>query len=290
MFMETIPLTRRRRWFAGMFVLLSTGALAANDLPTAHGSPESTIKIITFNIMWEENGVRAGDYSLPVWEGRKDLVARLVVRMEADIVGFQEASPEQQAGLRRLLPSYTLVHHEATNNTNPILFKTGRFQLLDSGAFVLNAKPEVEGTNIGVRGSTWAHLTDRKSGHRLWVYSLHLDHRSKGPTRQISAVRLVERMTSHGGAVVVTGDFNASEVGPAMSFFYGRSALQDDAGKRVTNPRPLVTAYKSMHPQDSTRVIDHVLVGPGIHVRNAGRTASGNASDHDAFWAEVSLE
>jgi endonuclease/exonuclease/phosphatase family metal-dependent hydrolase len=195
-----------QRRVAGRVAILLVSALVPKVLPAAEGSAEPTVKILTFNIMWEEAGIRAGNRSLPVWDDRKQLVADLILATKADIVGFQEASPEQQEGLRKLLPEYALVHHEATNNTNPLIYRTDRFRLLDSGAFVLNERPESEGTNVGVRGSTWVHLEDRQGGRRFHVYSLHLDHRSRGPARQISAVRLVERMTAHGGEVLVTGD------------------------------------------------------------------------------------
>lgn len=288
--MKNILIAHRRCGFARNLILLLAGTLAANASPTVGDAPGTAIRILTFNIMWEENGVRAGNLSLPEWENRKSPVIQLVTNAAADIVGFQEASPEQQAGLRAGLSRYTLVYEAATNNTNPILFKTHRFRLLGAGAFVLNTEPEIRETNIGVRSSTWVHLEDRENRKRLWVYNLHLDHRSKGPTRQISAVRLVERLKSHLGAVFVTGDFNTSESSPTMTFFYGRTALTNDFGESVRNPVPLVDAYKFIHPGSPQRLIDHVLAGPRVGIRHAGRIASGKASDHDIIWTEVSLE
>ena len=97
-------------------------------------------------------------------------------------------------------------------------------------------------------------------------------------------------MTRHDGPVLVTGDFNTSESNPAMTFFHGRTALRNDSGESVRNPRPLVDTYKFIHPESSERLIDHVLAGPGIRIRKAGRITSGKASDHDIIWATVSLE
>ncbi len=278
-------------WLPWKLVSLFVAALSSGCVSAATtDGPAPEVKVFTFNIMWEENGVRAGNKALPVWADRKAMVANLIQREGADVVGFQEASPEQQAGLRNLLPEYTLVWHAATNNTNPILFKTARFKRVDSGAFNLNHIPEVEGTNIGIRSSTWAHLEERESGKRFHVYSLHLDHRSEGATRQISAVRLVERIARHGGPVFVTGDYNCSETSPTMTFFHGQRALKNDAGESVSNTRPLLTAYKTFHPEDRRRVIDHALAGPGIRVIDAGRVASRQASDHDMFWVRGVLE
>jgi endonuclease/exonuclease/phosphatase family metal-dependent hydrolase len=255
------------------------------DATAAEGEPQTTLKVLTFNIMWEENGVRAGNLSLPVWQDRKEQVAELIRESGADIIGLQEASPEQQESLHELLPSFALVHHAAINNTNPIFYRTARFRKLHSGAFELNTTPEIEGTTIGVRSSNWVHLKDRETDQPLWVYNLHLDHRSKGPTRQISAVRLIERTTAHRGAVIVTGDFNCAENSPTMNFFHGKVPLKNDSGELVTNHRPMLTAYKFVHPQKTDRVIDHVLMTSKLQIRDAGRIQSKTASDHDAFWA-----
>lgn len=288
--MSEPSVTHLRNRFAGLLLFVLPFLLSVAGTAAAEFSPETPIKILTFNIMWEEAGVRAGNLSLPVWKERNASVVSLITNATADIVGIQEASPEQQLGLQAELPDYTLVFHAATNNTNPILFKTRRFRLLESGAFVLNDEPEIEGTNIGIRSSTWAHLQDRSTQRDLWIYNLHLDHRSKGPTRQISAVRLVERMNDHSGAVFVTGDFNTSESSPTMTFFYGKIVLKNDSGESVTNPKPLVNAYRLIHPKSPQRLIDHVLVGPDVAIRNAGRVTSGTASDHNAIWAEVLID
>ena len=265
---------------------LLIGWLCTNA-PAAEEEPQITLTVLTFNIMWEENGVRAGNFSLPVWKDRATTVAKLIEDSNADIIGLQEASSEQRENLQHLLPSYALIHHEATNNTNPILFRTGRFHKIDSGAFVLNKNPEIEGTNIGVRSSNWANLKDRQTGQPLWIYNLHLDHRSKGPTRQISAVRLIQPTATHRGAVIVTGDFNCSENSPTMNFLHGNVPLDNDDGNLVTNQRPMVTAYKFVHPRTTDRVIDHVLVTSELQTLSAGRIQSKTASDHDAFWAKV---
>lgn len=258
--------------------------------PAAGATGTATIRIATFNVMWEEDGGRAGDLALPVWAVRKAAVVDLVTRGALDVVGFQECSLEQQRDLAADLPGYTLVFHDAVNNSNPVVFRTRRFRLLASGAFVLNLRPETAGTNIGVRSSTWARLADRDGGGSFTIYNLHLDHRSRGPTRQISAVRLVARMARAPGPYVVTGDFNTAESSRTMRFLHGEIALTDDDGEAVTNPLPFVSAYRALHPAAPRAVIDHVLAGPGVAIRDAGRTPSGTASDHDLIWAELSID
>jgi endonuclease/exonuclease/phosphatase family metal-dependent hydrolase len=100
----------------------------------------------------------------------------------------------------------------------------------------------------------------------------------------------MERLKGHVAAVFVTGDFNTSESSPTMTFFHGRTALTNDSGELMENPKPLVDAYRFIHPESTRRLIDHVLVGPDIRIRHAGRIASGKASDHNVIWAEVLID
>jgi endonuclease/exonuclease/phosphatase family metal-dependent hydrolase len=272
---------------AVLFPAIGVFVVAASE---AREPPAAVLKIATFNVMWEERGMRAGNLTLPVWKVRKSPVIELIRRAALDVVGVQEASPEQQGDLATGLPDYTLVFHPAVNNTNPILFRTGRLHLLESGAFTLNDVPERAASNIGVRSATWLRLEDPNNGRTITVYNLHLDHRSRGPTRQISAVRLAEQMARETGSHVVTGDFNSDEASPTMRFFHGKIPLQNDAGLRIRNPRPLLDAYRFVHPETPARIMDLVLVSPDFTIRKAGRTPSGIASDHDIFWAEVSLD
>ncbi len=269
------------------FFLWAAVALLGTPDPAVAATP--VLKIATFNIMWEENGIRAGNLALPVWKVRESSMIQLLREAAPDIVGLQEASPEQQRGLAEGLTAYTLIFHAATNNTNPILIRKSRLHVLASGAFTLNAEPEKPGTNIGIRSATWARLEDRETARQFTIYNFHLDHRSQGPTRQISAVRLAERMASEAGAHLLTGDFNTTESSPTMTFLYGKTLLKNDAGVRIRNPAPVTDTYHRLYPDQSRRIIDHVLVSGEFKVQEAGRIPSQAASDHDLFWASVSL-
>jgi endonuclease/exonuclease/phosphatase (EEP) superfamily protein YafD len=132
-------------------------------------------------------------------------------------------------------------------------------------------------------------LEDLSSGQQFYVYNLHLDHRSLGPTRQISAVRLIELIMRHSGPSLVTGDFNTSETSPTMTFFYGQTALTNDQGVLFTNPIPFVDAFKYVYPGDPRSLIDHVLVESGVAILGSAYTQSGDASDHNIVSCDLSF-
>ena len=258
---------------------MTTEQMAANQL-----------EVLTFNIMWEENGIRAGDTALPVWQSRKRLVIAMINDVDPDIIGLQEASIEQQADLRTDLPKYEIVYDNIANNTNPILFKKSRFRLVRSETFILNAEPEMPGTNIGVRKATWCQLEDKSTKSRFNIYNLHLDSRSKGRTKHVSAIRLMERMLQDPDPTIIVGDFNSRDSSSTMSFFYGRTALYNDQGLHFVNPRPFRNVFRLTHPDRGTDLVDHILVDEELTVLDSMRIESGNASDHPAVSTNLSVQ
>lgn len=250
------------------------------------------LKVVTWNIMWEEAGVRAGNLKLPVWADRADLVTRWILELEPDVVGLQEASPEQQRDLEKHLPGFGLVYDRLANNTNPILYRKARLERVDAGSFVMNHVPEQTGTNIGLRTASWVRLMDKESQQLIGVWNVHLDHRGNGSTRQQCVVRLAEAMQKTGAPVILTGDFNCRLPQPAMRFLLGDVALPNDQGAEIRSPVPLGDAM-AIYP-DPANLIDRILVSRGIQ---AARTRQRRdmphlASDHypveaEIHWAEV---
>ncbi|BCX47808.1 endonuclease-phosphatase domain-containing protein [Haloferula helveola] len=247
------------------------------------------LRVMSYNVMWEENGVRAGNKTLPVWQERRKLVRDILRRHQPDVVGLQETSPEQQVGLAEDNPGYGILYDRKLNNTNPILYRADRFNVSSSGAFVLNDRPEKPDTNIGVRKASFARLVDRRTGQPFTVFNIHLDGRGDGSTRRISAVRLAERMAAERNPVILTGDFNCRRTSPTLQFFLGEKALPNDTGESSKSPRPLRDSLLTTDPDH--KLIDFVMVDPDFKVRSAVqlRDVDRKASDHFPVLAVVSL-
>lgn len=274
------------RWSWILLVVLLPSCGNQRGLHDSHEPrAEVDLFLMSYNIMWEENGVRAGHTELPVWQDRRALVREVIQTARPDIIGLQEASLEQQVGLSADNPEYGILYDQELNNTNPIMYRATRFVVEDSGAFVMNDVPEEHGTNIGLRKASFARFVEIQSGRRFAVYNVHLDHRGSGSTRQLCAVRLIERIAAETVPVFLTGDFNCSETSPAMRFFYGEQSLINDQREPYENPQPLRDALEIIDPS----LVDHVLVGRNVKVLSASYldTVNPQASDHFPVMAEV---
>ncbi len=198
--------------------LIALGACA----PVPSGDAGTVATLMSFNI--RTSSADDGENS---WGFRAEPAARLVTSREPDIIGLQEAQPDQVAFFAERLPAYRYIGRSrdaapGAGEAIPLFFHTGRWALdeREHGTFWLSDTPDVPGSkswgNNLPRIVTWARLVHRQSGRALYVYNLHLDHESENA--RIRSAELVRRRVATRGypdPVVVMGDFNA-EPGSAV--------------------------------------------------------------------------
>ena len=235
----------------------------------------STFTVMSFNI---RNG-KAND-GANSWPNRRELVSGVIQEYDPDVVGLQEAFRFQLDHLAEDLPQYTEIGEGRAGGTEDeycaILYRTDRFDLIDSGTFWLSDTPEKVSKTWGhyhYRVCTWAHLKDLGTGQAFYLYNTHFDHQSQ-PARLNSAklIRqcIADRPTKD--PVIVTGDINAGEDNPVIAIL-----------KAEDSPVPLRDTFRVLHPdvkdvgttngrytgkRDGAK-IDYVLVGPGIQTLEA---------------------
>ena len=283
--------------------------------PAAAGEP---VELVSFNIRYG-----TADDKENAWPHRREMVTDLLAELDGDIVGLQEALRFQLDQIGEALPGYAEIGAGRDDGATrgeyaAILVRTSRFTIDSCGTFWLSDTPEVvASTHWGngiTRVCTWARLIDKTSGDGLYVYNVHMDHRSQ-PSRERAAELIAARIASraHGDEpVVVMGDFNAGESNPAVRYLRGETERASDAeawpGYTPPASPGLVDTFRLVHP-DETEVgtfsgfrlgattgekIDHVLVSPGVEVVEAAidRTSRGERypSDHFAVVATVRLE
>ncbi len=213
--------------FHFLFVLVSllvAGQALSAPPPSALLGPR--FKVGSYNI----RNVNKADKGTPNdWEARKQDLADLLRRLDLDVVGLQEVQPAQADFICQAMPGYTLSgryrNEGAANGSlegNPILFRTDRFLLLDSGTFWLSETPEVPGSrswdSTYPRVCAWVLLKDKKSGAKLAFMNVHTDHRST-LAREKGLALILERQATlvpKGVPIVLTGDFNCSESSHAV--------------------------------------------------------------------------
>ena len=172
------------------------------------------LSVATFNIRLDV----ASD-SPNHWKNRKEKVVSQVLFHQWDVLGVQEALPNQVADLKALLPAYgfTGVGREDGDNKGEfsgIFYKKDKLELLASETFWLSLTPTVPGSKSWdaaiTRIVTWAKFKHKKSGKIFYHFNTHFDHIGQEARRQ-SAHMLLQKVNSIAGntAAIITGDFNA---------------------------------------------------------------------------------
>jgi endonuclease/exonuclease/phosphatase family metal-dependent hydrolase len=251
------------------------------------GAGDLELRIMSFNIRY--GSANDGQNH---WKNRKEMVSDVIRNHPSDVVGLQEALRSQMDSIREDLPVYGEigVAREDGNNEgeySSILYRTDRFGVGESGTFWFSDTPEVAGSNTWgnacVRICSWARLIETKTGKAFYIYNLHLDHVSQ-PSREKSAVLLAERIKNrrYKDPFVVTGDFNAGENNPVITYLKGQIAVEGPGGSKAKTPIRMVDTFRVLHPNvkdvrtahgfRGTRQgnkIDYVFVPPGTKVLEA---------------------
>lgn len=205
---------------ASIFLLGLCWALAAaGPSSVAAQSPaDAALTVVTYNIRYDNRN--DGDN---VWANRRDAMVAYLEGTGADLIGLQEAEPQQRAYLADALAAYAWygvgrnAEHDQGEGT-PIFYRPDRFDVLDRGTFWLSPTPDVAGS-VGwdaalPRVASWLKLRDRRTGRELLAINTHFDH--MGPEARLESARLLRRQIDHlarSGSrrlpVILTGDFNS---------------------------------------------------------------------------------
>lgn len=181
----------------------------------------SGMRALTFNV----RTALASD-GADAWPARRDHAASLLRFHAPDVVGLQEAVPDQLDDLRARL-DYEWVgspRSEGDEHT-PVGYDPGRFALLEADTFWLSRSPETE--SVGWDGAhpriaTWARLRERDGDEEWLVVSTHLDHEG-GVARERGAELLAERVPplTEGAPAVLLGDLNCTPASPPYRALVG---------------------------------------------------------------------
>ena len=175
-------------------------------------SIEGIYSALSFNL-WVAN----------VTEERQKRVIEAVKLLDADTVGFQEASPQWMNILKNSLSDeYGFVgcgrDGGENGEHNPIFYKKSRFTLVSEGTMWLSDTPHEVSKHPDSslnRIFTHAVLRCNDTGVNIHFVNTHFDHIGE-TARQSQAVILCDYIKGAGGLpTVLTGDFNTGPESPA---------------------------------------------------------------------------
>lgn len=222
--------TGRPRWFCrllGLARLLFLGVLtcwlglmvwsmlcASGPSPPPKADP-ALIRVVTWNIhCGQDEGPPWKQFDWPV---RKHALQVALDQAQPDILGVQEATPEQVAFLEETLRGHHRVGVGRDGVTGgehcAIYFNRQRFEEIGGNTFWLEEPIDQPrpGSALDVkRICTWVRLRDRVSGRTLRVYNTHLPL-TEAPRRTAAQVILDQiGAGDQADAILLTADFNAS--------------------------------------------------------------------------------
>lgn len=199
----------------------TSSLLNTDEIPAKNDADD--IRIGSFNIHY-----LAPNQGNLDWDRRKHAVVQAIGALDADIIAFQEmetfAGGSFNVENRQLrwildhLPEYAAGAYgnaEVYPNTQPILYRTQRFEQKEQGFFFFSTTPDVIYSRT-FNGSwpafcSWSVLVDRHSGEEIHVFNVHFEYKSMGNRSKSAALvsKRVAPLVTDAKAVILAGDINA---------------------------------------------------------------------------------
>jgi endonuclease/exonuclease/phosphatase family metal-dependent hydrolase len=179
------------------------------------GAQSQSLKVMTYNIRLNttSDGVNS-------WPNRKEKVADLIKKIDADAFGVQEALHDQMQDLLKALPDYTFVgvgrdDGKEKGEYTAIFYKKAKLKVLKSSSFWLSETPEIPGSKgwdaAITRMATFALFETLDSKQEFLVVTTHFDHVGK-QARSMSALFLKGWLAGYNALksrpLILLGDFN----------------------------------------------------------------------------------
>ena len=264
------------------YIAAYSGAGFAKVLPKPESYPQNQscntqpIQVMSFNVRYGSAFIEAmanrfrngdtGDGFLP-WSVRIPEIRERIAGYSPDLLGLQET--ETDADIYAIAPAdqYSLVTYHLGGfqyGDAALLYKTARFEQLDSGQVWLGPKPDLP-MSLGfspvamIRYVNWVLLREKATGFTFMFVNTHFDNASKN--KDPSAFLFRDRIASlsRGFPLIVTGDFNTNANTERYFRFTGTDNKQPALLKNVYSliqPPPNLPAL-----QQPNKLIDHILVG-----------------------------
>lgn len=240
------------------------------------------------------------------WPHRTDIVESMIRFHQVDILGVQEAKPEQMVDLSIMLHDYEAVGEPRDSSDwgeySAIWFSKQRFALVETETFWLSETPEFPGKGWDAamnRICTWAKLRDLDSGYEFIVMNTHFDH--VGVQARLESSKLIkaqaEGLSMGKLPLILVGDLNStpdSEAYKHITLSSSTFSLQDAFQiSRLPSHGPKSSWSGFKEAGVPGRRIDYIFVSPGIEVLRHGilsESWSGRfPSDHLPVFAEIRI-
>lgn len=227
------------------------------------------LKIMSYNIKLDYP--KEGENS---WTNRKPFFINQLKFYEPDVLGVQEAMPNQMKDMDSLLVDYSYLgvgrdDGKDKGEYSALFYKMDKFNVIKSGTFWLSETPEKVSMGwdaVCNRICTYALFEDKESGELFWTFNTHFDHEGE-VARKNSATLIIEKikaLNTTNYPVVLAGDFNMEP--NHNSIKYIKTALEDskEIAKLTFGPAGTFNGFNFNEPVN--RRIDYIFVSPSVDV------------------------
>ena len=258
------------------------------------------LRVMSFNI----RVLNTSDAAENQWTNRADNVCALITELQPDVLGLQEAVPQQYEDVKAGLDGYVSIFAGRDDGTKgegtPIFYKADRFRLVNSGHFWLSPTPNQPsiGWNASCnRIAVWAVLEDVATGKSFVYLNTHFDHVSE--EARVESAKLIKE-TVRGIApnlpFAFNADFNLNEKseGYDMLVNYSYPCIDTWKAAKETEGGPGTLDVWGTTPNVLDNKIDFIFASKGTEVERsvicpAANSAGKYYSDHKAIYADIAL-
>ena len=255
------------------------------------------LKIMTYNIKLDYP--KEGENS---WTNRKPFFINQLKFYEPDVLGVQEAMPNQMRNMDSLLVGYDFVGVGRDDGDNEgeysaIFYKNNRLKVLQSSTFWLSQTPKKVSMGwdaVCNRVCTYALFKDKKTKRKFWVFNTHFDHIG-AEARRNSAVLImkkIEEINTRSYPVILMGDFNMEENHESIQFITKTLTDSKEKAQLVFGPEGTFNGFKFQEPV--TRRIDFIFTSSLVEVKKyAVLSDSENChypSDHLPVFIHIKIQ
>ncbi|MFK7924240.1 MAG: endonuclease/exonuclease/phosphatase family protein [Bacteroidia bacterium] len=275
-----------------LIILLLSYAMLTTSLLNA----QPALKLMTFNIR-----LNTARDSANAWPKRTQLVESMIDFYAPDLLGVQEALPDQMEDLKRMLPKF--ISHGIARDTgkwgeySAIFYRSTRLSLEEGGTFWLSETPEKpsKGWDAALnRIATWGIFRDKRSGERFLYLNTHFDHRGSKAREESAKLLLAQAkaLNPEGLPVLLSGDFNFTPQRTPYQILTADDAFLDGRLESLTAAHGPASTWSGFEfPGVPERRIDYIFGRGAVHfMRYATLTDSWSGrypSDHLPVMAEV---
>jgi endonuclease/exonuclease/phosphatase family metal-dependent hydrolase len=237
------------------------------------------------------------------WQNRKYFLSSQILFYSPDILGVQEARPNQMADLKAALNDYKTIGIGRDGNNNgeysAIFYNSKKVTVAQENTFWLSETPETvsKGWDAAYpRICTYGLFTVLESNQKIWVFNTHLDH--VGNEAQLKGIQLIlnkiAALNTSNYPVILMGDFNVEPTSELITNL--KQTLNDskEQAKITFGANGTFNGFK--FNELVTRRIDYIMISKSskIEVEKYGVLTSSidlkYPSDHFPVFVELTLK